>query len=120
MTPVVLNVGLPWDHPIIAQGGHDVEKIRQGLAALDGQMREAGYEFVPCFMGPEDGVTPMAEKLKSRHYDGMIIGFGVRGNKELTPWFEAIVNTCRELSPKTKFIFNWSPESTVEAVQRNL
>jgi hypothetical protein len=118
--PSLLMVGLPWDHPMGGTGGHHPEAIRKALEANQVLIKDAGYDFKAVYFGPEDGIAPLTDELNSRRTDGVIIGFGVRGNRALTVWFEMLVNTVREISPETKLVFNSSPDSTFDAVKRNL
>lgn len=91
------------------------------LDKTEADCKAAGYDFVTFAAVPEEGTTTLLEALKERqpHWDGIVLGFGVRGNPEMTVWFEEIVNAVREKSPKTKFLFNTSPDSTLEAAKRN-
>jgi hypothetical protein len=128
--------------------------VRQGFNAtqvelgLQGQLLELvslGYNTKEVFYGPEFGADPVLESLHERKWDGVIVGFGSRGDPTLagTIHFEreysstlrprnpllttlhmmpvnstGTLNAIRETSPKTVFMFNYSPTSTVEAVQR--
>jgi hypothetical protein len=38
------------------------------------QMLEGGYDYEECLFGPEEGMTPLINKLKAEHIDGVIIG----------------------------------------------
>lgn len=83
----------------------------------------------------------MLESLEERKWDGVIVGFGVRGgsNLEVTIHFESkpsahvisgnscitlrsgstdIINGLRVHAPHTRIMFNYNPTSTLEAVQR--
>lgn len=45
-------------------------------------------------------------------------GFGIRGTPLFTTFFERLVNTIHEKSPKSKLLFNNGPSGTFEAVRR--
>lgn len=81
-------------------------------------IKEAGYELELVFAAPEDGIGGFVEKLKEGKWDGVLIGYGVRANPDLTTWFETIVNAVVEYSPKTKFAFNVSPDTSLDALTR--
>lgn len=82
-------------------------------------MRDAGYDYTTSFYGPGSvGTNHVISELKRKHYDGVMIGFGVRGNPDLTVWFEEIVNIVREHAPHAKFMFNADPQSSLEAAKR--
>ncbi|MFD9831121.1 hypothetical protein [[Kitasatospora] papulosa] len=48
----------------------------------------------------------------------MLIGAGVRLDRELTPSLDVMVNTTHELAPGAKLCSNVSPKTAFEAVQR--
>lgn len=120
--PSLLLTGLPWDDPIIVAAGIDPEMIRNGLEALDSELTDAGYDYKSVFASPDDprSIQAYIDALKSRHWDGVIIGFGVRGNPKLTVYFEMLVNMVVEHSPGTKLLFNSSPDSTLDAAKRQV
>ena len=45
-------------------------------------------------------------------------GIGIRANAQFTTMFEALVNCVHEKSPKSKLLFNNSPDGTLEAAKR--
>ncbi|KAK5093429.1 hypothetical protein LTR70_004790 [Exophiala xenobiotica] len=65
-------------------------------------------------------ISGLTQHLKSKAYAAISIGFGVRGNKDLTPLFEILVNTCIEYQPKAKLGFALWPTQMVEACERVL
>lgn len=65
-------------------------------------------------------ITGLTQLLKSKKYVAISIGNGVRGNGDLTPLFEKLVNACIELQPGTKFGFALLPTLVVEACERVL
>lgn len=116
----VIAVGLPWDHPMVKGkfGDEIANAVREGLKKMVVDMKDLGYDYKQFFLGPEQGMTPLIDELKGKNWDGVLVGFGVRGNPDLTVFFEQIVNTAREHAPAAKLLFNSSPESTVDAVKR--
>lgn len=123
MTVNVLGVGLPFDHPIIQEAVKSgnfppPEKIKALLEKGDAEMAAADCDYKSLHCGPEQGTEPLEKELAAKKYDCVVIGFGIRGNAELTPWFEALVNAIVDNSPGTKVLFNTSPDSTSIAVKR--
>ena len=116
-SPAVLMVGLPWNHHTITSR-FDANAIRVNLEQTEASMNDAGYDFKPCYIGPEQGMTPLIDELSLKRWDGVVIGFGVRGNSDLTVFFEQIVNVVREHAPTAKLLFNSSPGSTLDAAKR--
>ena len=98
----------------------------QNVKLVQEQIEKAtkrGYDCTEIYLNPEDlnGTLDMVkETLRSKQYDGFVIGYGVRGMKEHTELFEGAVNASREITPSTKFVFSNSPDSIVEAIQRVL
>lgn len=97
---------------------HDANVIRAALDQTEEIMVGAGYDYLFIPFGPELGVVPLEESVANKKWDAIVVGFGVRGTKELTPFLEQIINAIVEKSPSSKILFNVSPESTLEAAQR--
>ena len=45
-------------------------------------------------------------------------GYGVRSVKEVTPWFEDIIQVIRDVAPKVPIAFNTAPETCIDAAKR--
>jgi hypothetical protein len=61
----------------------------------------------------------MITSLEGKKWDGIVIGFGVRGNPEMTVLFEEIVDAVRKHAPQAKLMFNSSPETSLDAIKRH-
>lgn len=84
-----------------------------------GRLREFGYEVDSCLVDRGETAKMTVEKaLRSRHYDCIVIGAGLREPAELLLLFERIVNLVHQNAPKSRIAFNTSPADTAEAVQR--
>jgi hypothetical protein len=59
-----------------------------------------------------------SEALKSRNFDCVLIGAGLRQPPERLPLFERIINLIHRLAPNAAICFNTTPVDTTEAVQR--
>lgn len=119
MAPTLLFTGLPWNHPRVPQVDRgNNEQIRVGLEKAEKDLLASGYDSTVFFHAFEDGVTAWRDILQSKKWDGVIIGFGVKGNPELNEFFEGLVNAVREWAPQAKIGFNTSPDSTVAAARR--
>ncbi|KAF7978470.1 hypothetical protein HWV62_45593 [Athelia sp. TMB] len=119
--PSVLLIGLPWDHPEVAKQVPDPTIIRDGLNAIAASIRSAGYSYDFFPIGPDDASAKDAliAQMREKAYDGVMIGFGVRGAPELTVFFEETLNAIKDTLPKARLLFNSSPPSTLDAVKRN-
>ena len=95
----------------------NIEKVQ----ADSTKAREHGFDCSFMELNPEDVSTMLdmvKDKLKSEHWHGFVIGFGVRGRKEYTVLFEDVVNAAREITPATKLMFSTAPDGVFEAIQR--
>jgi len=104
---------------------------------------QAGYQCSSLDVNPdqpEESLRQIKERLQSRQYDLFIVGFGLRGNpvcpiivvagchlptltefwQTFTSLFENVVNTCVELSPKTKLGFSPTPNGMYQTILRML
>lgn len=98
-----------------------VANLKEALAKEIERAYEAGYDVTNFDINPEDpawSVQQVTELLNSKHFDVMTLGFGIRGNKEWTSLFEDLVNTARELSPRTKLGFSTSPADICGTIKR--
>ncbi len=82
---------------------------------------EAGYDLemvildIANFTSEKDKVE---ERFRSKHWDGVIVGFGVRGNPDYTEIFETLVNMASEIVPGVQFGFTSTPEDLFPCLQR--
>ena len=58
-------------------------------------------------------------KQHGSQLDGVMIGFRVRGNAELTLFFEQLVDTVRVYAPGAKLLFNSKPTDSLQSIQRH-
>ena len=112
-----INVGLPPNHPSIPAHLH--AQVAAGCDAL-----QASYDrcnaHLSLFYTTPDTVDEFVAYMKQHgsQLDGVVIGFGVRGNPELTPFFEQLVDAVRVYAPKARLIFNSSPTNSLQGIQR--
>jgi len=93
--------------------------VRQFIDAQIGRLRTLGYDAVSCLV--DRGETAEAEveaALRSRRFDCVVIGAGLRQPPETLPLFEKVLNLIHALAPEAKIAFNTTPADTAEAVQR--
>lgn len=63
-------------------------------------------------------LSPLAELLKAKQFDGVMTGAGVRLPPSNFILFERIINTIHDNAPGVKIIFNTSPHDTAASIQR--
>lgn len=104
--------------PEIPQG-LTVEKIEKGTDATLERLRSQGYDAELFLV--ETGtahLSNLTKQLKSKNYDGVVVGNGIRSIKVNFILFEQLVNVIHADAPNAKIIFNTLPTDTDEAVKR--
>jgi hypothetical protein len=95
------------------------ELIRNYIDAQIEQLRALGFDAVSCLIDlgetAEDAATTA---LRSKRYDCIVIGAGLREPPPRLLLFEKIINLVHRLAPDAKICFNTTPGDTAEAVQR--
>lgn len=79
------------------------------------------YTVRPTFFMPEDFDSTLAtlrEQLATGEWDALVIGGGLKMTAPLTVQFEKVVNACREVSPRTRMLFQAAPGDLDEVVER--
>ncbi|TVY88095.1 hypothetical protein LAWI1_G007537 [Lachnellula willkommii] len=64
----------------------------------------------------------LKHELERRSWDGIILGWCIRGHVEFTLLFEEVHSVCCEavkVAPRTKIMFTTGPDNLVETVVRN-
>eukprot|EP01117_Protostelium_nocturnum_P004037 TRINITY_DN15308_c0_g1_i1.p1 TRINITY_DN15308_c0_g1~~TRINITY_DN15308_c0_g1_i1.p1 ORF type:complete len:126 (-),score=20.01 TRINITY_DN15308_c0_g1_i1:76-453(-) len=117
-SPSVMLIGLPAGHHSIPE---EVKpKIGAMLDQVGKDVANAGYQYDFFGVSPEEGTKPLVQKLKEKKYDGICIGFGVRGQGQLTVFFEDLVNAIVKNAPGTQLLFNSTPNDTLAAIKRRV
>ncbi|MCJ1325031.1 hypothetical protein MMC10_001693 [Thelotrema lepadinum] len=123
----ILVIGLTVAHAAasdeIRNEGKTAEVLREKIQASLKKCQDAGYEVNPKQF-PSNSLSTTAlpeckELLGSKKWDGVIIGFGIRGVPECTEFFEKLVNAAREIVPGAPFGFNTRPDDLYECLLRN-
>jgi hypothetical protein len=95
------------------------ELVRSYIDAQIERLRKLGFEVDSCLIDlgeTAEAVATMA--LRSKRYDCVVIGAGLRLPAPQLLLFEKIVNLIHSLAPDAKICFNTTPADTAEAVQR--
>lgn len=115
--PKVLVLGLK-------EGGqYDAATIQRVAGEQMAQIKEAGIDVHALIIDLKDLHDALWDQIyaklgEQQQWDGVVIGFGIRGNPSLTVLFEKIVNTCVQEFNISRFGFNSKPGDTAEAVIR--
>jgi hypothetical protein len=95
------------------------EMFRRFIDAQIERVRGMGYDITSCLIDLGDTAEAVtAEALKSRDFDCVLIGAGLRQPGERLLLFETIINLIHRLAPNAAICFNTTPADTAEAVQR--
>lgn len=116
-SPLIIQIGLPWNYHGFPPQFQ--EEVRDKLELGRKVMADAGYSnFETVDVSPELGIDAYIAYLQSHSVDGVCVGYGIRASKELTPFMELLIDATRTHAPKSKIIFNTSPDSTAAAADR--
>ncbi|KAF2035655.1 hypothetical protein EK21DRAFT_107170 [Setomelanomma holmii] len=118
MTGLDTNANIPpyfrsLRHPSRNQSQHQRRRAR---------CKDAGYDVTIYFMydqNPQKGLDWLEAKLKETHFDGIMVGVGLRLIPEQTVFYEHVVNVARKTSPGSVLLFNEGPGKNYDAMQRN-
>ncbi len=95
------------------------DMFRSYIEAQIDRVRDMGYDVTSCLIDLGDTAEAVAaEALKSRNFDCVLIGAGLRQPPERLLLFERIINLIHRLAPNAGICFNTTPADTAEAVQR--
>ncbi|WP_410656808.1 hypothetical protein [Amycolatopsis sp. lyj-112] len=100
--------------------GLDEKTLTARIAAGEADLREAGFDIVPCQVSadPDEAEAKVRECVAAHPVRVVMIGAGLRMAAEHTLLFERIVNLLAASVPGIVFCFNTSPETTVDALRR--
>ena len=95
------------------------EMFRSYIDAQIEKVRSMGYDITSCLIDLGDTAEAVtSEALKSRDFDCVLIGAGLRQPPERLLLFEKVINLIHRLAPNAAICFNTTPADTTEAVQR--
>ena len=101
--------------------GLDAAMINAGIAVAVQTVTERGLQVDLCLIAPDDaGVSQVDWQLRSRAYDCVVIGAGLRIPPKGLFLFEKVINTVHAAAPGAAIGFNTKPEDSAAAVGRQL
>jgi len=99
--------------------GLTAELVTSYINAQIEQLRAMGYEADSCLIDlGETAEAVAATALRSKRFDCVMIGAGLRRPPERLHLFEKIINLVHVFAPEARICFNTTPADTVEAVRR--
>lgn len=112
--------------------GHDISTVLDKAwsdpkvsTAVSSHFDNVGYNLDPT--PTEASLTQLNKALQERRWDGVMLGWCVRGHPEFTELYEAVVTACleetirrhKEDGTKPKIMFCTGPQDLVNATLRN-
>jgi ketopantoate hydroxymethyltransferase len=89
-----------------------------GVPAIKKALRRLECQPMPKFVDLRETAEAVATRcLKSRSFDCVVIGAGLRASPQLL-LFEKLVNLVHQPAPGARVCFNTTPADTAEAVRR--
>lgn len=99
--------------------GLSADKVRAGLQGDQQRLATLGYELDICLTDTgETAEEVVMNVLKSKRFDCVVIGAGIRTSPTYFFLFERLLNVVHEHAPNARICFNTKPSDTAEAVQR--
>jgi hypothetical protein len=120
MQKLVLAIGLdPMAADLTAFPGLTPELVKSYIDAQIERLDQSGYASETCLIDlGETAEAVVTRALKSRQFDCVVIGAGLRQPPSQLLLFERVINWVHALAPAAKICFNTTPADTVEAVRR--
>lgn len=107
----------PEDHP----PGVTSASIRAALNNARAALQSKGHQVDVLLTTSVDRIaTELADAVRGRHFDVLVIGAGLRVLPPMARHFERLMNAIREHAPNARLAFNTKPEDTAEAAERQL
>ena len=99
--------------------GMTAEKIRAGIAVAVKGFTDRGWESDVGYILPDESAGPAVERLlRSKNYDCVVIGGGVRMPPRNLALFEVVINAVRKAAPGAAIAFNTGPHDSADAAAR--
>ncbi len=101
--------------------GVDSAMIETALAHGQARFASLGIEADLCLVALDEGAEPaIAEALRRKPYDCVVVGGGVRKPEPLLEFFERVVNLIRTHAPGATIGFNSNAADSADAAVRCL
>ncbi len=99
--------------------GLNADKVMEGLNASAANLAALGLGVGFCLTDFGDTAEDvLRNELKTRAYDCVMVGAGVRAVATHFLLFEKMINIIHEHAPGARICFNTNPGDTAEAVKR--
>ena len=106
--------------------GSPIEKaIKEDWAKEEAHGIANSFDNAGFNLDPKDvpgSLKALQQELQGRSWDGILLGWCIRGHVEFTLLFEEVHSVCCgavKAAPQTKIMFSTGPDNLVETVVRN-
>jgi hypothetical protein len=94
-------------------------EVSKGLDTAKARLEELGYPMDLCLVPDDDSALGIVEQaLRSKRYDCICIGGGLRLPPAHTVLFEKLMNIVHRAAPQATLCFSTSPADAFNAVRR--
>ena len=113
--PVLID----FSSPDFAPQNLSADRVLSALHADSERLRSLGYEADSCLTdNGETAERVLEDKLRTKPYDCVMIGAGIRIMSTSFLLFERLINVVHANAPQAKLCFNTKPSDTADAVIR--
>lgn len=119
-SPRVLVIGLD---PYRVPGPWDPQPVADAIARSTARFAEQGIGVENCLLGldgTDDHEAIVAAALRSRTWECVVIGGGIRKPDDQLELFELIVNLVHRYATSAAIAFNRTPDDVPETAARRL
>jgi hypothetical protein len=120
MAATVLVISLD---PYRVPGPWDPRPVAEAVEIAMAELRAHGFHADVCSVGldgSDDVESLVTAALRSRPWDCVLVGGGIRTGEGLLPVFETVVNLSRVHAPQAEIVFNETPRDLLGAVTRRI
>ena len=97
------------------------ESIRGALHSAQAALQAKGHEAQTLWTTSAERIAgELADAVRGRRYDVLVIGAGLRTLPPMAQHFERLMNAIREHAPDARLAFNTRPDDTAAAAERQL
>lgn len=112
-------VMIDFSSPDFAPQHLSADRVMSALLADNARLRDLGYDADLCLTDlGETAERVVQDKLRTKAYDCVLIGAGIRVIPSSFLLFEKLINVVHAHAPQATLCFNTKPSDTAEAVLR--
>jgi len=98
--------------------GVDAAMVESAIAMGEARLRAHDFDTEYCLVTPDAGDDVFIESLRSKPFDCVVVGGGIRKPEPFLELFERVINLIHVHAPQAAIAFNTTGENSVDAVLR--